>query len=284
MNRYHPLETSEKRILLEQGTERAFTGEYNKCSQVGVYVCRQCDAPLYLSKDKFDSGCGWPSFDDAIQGAVERRLDKDGSRMEILCHNCKGHLGHVFENEGLTAKNRRHCVNSLSMRLIPAFTQEGYERAVVAGGCFWGVEHFFEKEAGVIKTESGFIGGKVVMPSYEEVCSGKTGHYEAVQIFFDPDKIDYESIIKVFFEIHNPFQSDGQGPDIGAQYRSAIFVYSESQYQVALKLIAILNRSGKQVSTQVLPGTVFYPAEEKHQHYYEKTGKTPYCHHREKRF
>lgn len=112
------LSEEEKRVILHKGTEAPFTGKFNDFFEKGTYVCKQCGAPLYKSEFKFKSHCGWPSFDDEIQGAVERVRDKDGRRMEIVCARCKGHLGHVFENEGFTAKNLRHCVNSISLDFV----------------------------------------------------------------------------------------------------------------------------------------------------------------------
>jgi|SRR5690625_392664 len=274
----NPLTPEEKWVIVDKGTERPFTGELNDHYEPGIYLCKRCDAPLYRSDDKFDARCGWPSFDDEIEGAVKRVPDADGRRTEIVCANCGGHLGHVFLGEGFTDKNTRHCVNSISMKFEPAASGQKTETAIFASGCFWGTEHFLKQPEGVLSVESGYIGGKTEKPTYREVCSGETGHAEAVRVIFNPEKVSFEELARLFFETHDPTQVNRQGPDIGTQYRSGIFYLDEKQKETADELISILREKGIEVATEVAPADRFWPAEDYHQDYYAKTGGTPYCH------
>jgi peptide methionine sulfoxide reductase msrA/msrB len=282
---YNSLSKQESRVIEEKGTEAPFTGKYTDHSGKGTYLCKKCGAALYNSSSKFKSDCGWPSFDDEIKGAVTRFPDPDGMRTEIVCANCGAHLGHVFTGERLTSKNIRHCVNSVSLEFVPSELAPGrYGTAVFAGGCFWGVEYFLQKAPGVISVTSGFMGGHVKNPSYREVCTGNTGHAEAVKVIYDPDLTSYETLLKLFLEIHDPTQVGGQGPDLGDQYRSEIFFMNDEQKLIAEKYIGILKSKGLKVATAITKASEFWDAEGYHQDYYFKNGKLPYCHSYTKRF
>ncbi len=286
MPEYNKLTPDEQRIILHKGTEYPNTGIYLKNKEKGTYICKQCNAPLYRSEDKFDSHCGWPSFDDEIPDAVKRIADADGKRTEIVCANCNGHLGHVFLGEGFTSKNTRHCVNSISMQFVKSGetmppvlgNRAGEEVAYFASGCFWGTEFYLQRADGVISTTVGYTGGNTKNPSYQDVCTGTTGHAETVKVVFDPSKTNYETLARLFFETHDPAQVNRQGPDVGTQYRSAIFYVNDAQREVALKLIRLLQLKGLKVATEVSKAMDFYQAENYHQKYYNKNGKRPYCH------
>jgi methionine-S-sulfoxide reductase len=152
------------------------------------------------------------------------------------------------------------------------------KKAHFAGGCFWGVEHLFEKQAGVKDVISGYMGGHVKNPDYYGVIKGDTGHVETVEVIYNPDEISYEKLAKLFFEIHDSTQKDGQGPDIGSQYLSVVFYENEEEKKTTQKLIDILETKGYDVATTLKANTPFYAAEGYHQNYYLRTGKSPYCH------
>ncbi|KAA6325765.1 Peptide methionine sulfoxide reductase MsrA [termite gut metagenome] len=158
------------------------------------------------------------------------------------------------------------------------------ETAIFAGGCFWGVEYYMQRIPGVLTVESGYIGGSIDDPTYEEVRKQGTGHAEAVRICFDPTKTNYETLAKTFFEIHDPTQEDGQGPDLGHQYRSEVFYTTSEQKEIAEKLISLLQKKGYAVVTALTPATTFWKAEDYHQNYYNRKGTIPYCHGYTKRF
>ncbi|MDR1090448.1 MAG: bifunctional methionine sulfoxide reductase B/A protein [Prevotella sp.] len=274
---YNRLTPEEERVIIHKGTEAPYTGEYINNKRKGIYVCRKCNAPLYNSSDKFDSHCGWPSFDDEIKGAITRIPDADGMRTEITCSNCCAHLGHVFLNEGFTAKNTRHCVNSISLKFI-AEENNMLRKAYFASGCFWGTEYYFMKAEGVTHTSVGFMGGHVENPGYEQVCRKNTGHLETTEVEYDSTKTSYEELVRLFFETHDFTQTDGQGPDIGPQYLSCIFYTDNEEKEVAGKYIKILENKGYNVATMLKPASIFWKAEDYHQQYYEHKGTKPYCH------
>jgi len=281
---YNKLTPAEERVIVHKGTERPFTGKYYNHNKKGTYICKRCNAPLFRSDDKFDAHCGWPSFDDEIAGAVKKVPDADGIRTEIICSNCGAHLGHVFFGEGFTNKNVRHCVNSISLNFIADKGKVKTEKAYFAGGCFWGVEYFFQQKKGVVSTNVGYMGGHTKNPTYQQVCSGTTGHAETMEVVFDPSQTDFEKLARLFFEIHDPTQVNRQGPDIGEQYRSAIFYVNEDQKRIAEKLIKILEQKDYKIATQIVKASQFWKAEDYHQQYYQNNGKRPYCHTYTKRF
>ncbi len=160
----------------------------------------------------------------------------------------------------------------------PQPTNSTMEKAILASGCFWGTEYFLKRIDGVVSTTVGYTGGFVENPTYEQVCTKRTGHYEATEVIYDPSKTDYETVLRMFFETHDPTQVNGQGPDIGPQYRSAVFYMNDAQKATAEKLIALLRAKGYAVATELLPAAVFYSAESYHQDYYDNKGGSPYCH------
>lgn len=282
--KYKQLTPEEERVILHKGTEAPFTGKYDQFSVTGTYLCKRCGSSLYRSTDKFDAHCGWPAFDDEIPGAVTRIPDADGMRTEIVCAKCGAHLGHVFTGERLTEKDTRHCVNSISLDFIPAAEKAMTDTAIFAGGCFWGVEYYMKKLKGVVSTRVGYTGGRTENPTYKEVCDGNTGHYEAIEVVFNPGQTSFEEVARMFFETHDPTHWNHQGPDVGEQYRSAVFYRTEEQKAITESLIRRLKDKGFRVVTEVKPATTFWKAEDYHQDYYEHKGSTPYCHGYVKRF
>ncbi|WP_367608079.1 bifunctional methionine sulfoxide reductase B/A protein [Legionella sp. W05-934-2] len=265
-------------VIEHKNTEPPHSGIYQGKQGHGTYLCRRCGIALFRASHQFISSCGWPSFDDEIEGRIKQIPDKDGFRTEILCQRCDGHLGHIFTGEYLTIRNKRHCVNSVSIDFVLDETVQDTDEVIVAGGCFWGVEHYLQQIPGVLMAESGYTGGTVDNPSYNQVCNGDTGHYEAVRVLFDREKATSTQVLTRFFNIHDPSQSTGQGPDRGPQYRSAIFFHNDQQAQIAKSLCLKLEEKGIQLATQLLAAQPFWPAEQYHQDFYEKQGHKPYCH------
>ena len=290
--KFNKLTKEEEQIIVNRGTEPPGTGEYDKFFKEGTYICRRCNTHLYNSKDKFDANCGWPAFDDEIPGAVKRVPDPDGKRTEIECAKCGGHLGHVFTGERLTEKNVRHCVNSLSMKFIPAASEKDdkkkenreidrkneIETIVFGAGCFWCTEAVFSKLNGVLSVLPGYAGGTTKNPTYYSVCSGKTGHAEVLQVEYNPGLIAIERLLDLFFSMHDPTDSHGQGNDKGSQYRSMILYTSEKQRLAIEHAMNNLQAEVKKpIITEVAKLKEFYPAEENHQEYFKKNPLQPYC-------
>jgi peptide methionine sulfoxide reductase msrA/msrB len=266
-------------VMRKCGSERPFTGKYNDFWEKGVYVCAGCGTPLFLSDAKYEHGTGWPSFAAPVEGkSFEYRDDYSllTKRIEVRCAVCGAHLGHLFD-DGPAPTFLHYCVNSAALDFKPEAQAKtaATETATFAAGCFWGVEHKLGKVPGVVSTAVGYTGGKSVNPTYEEVCTDRTGHAEAVQVTFDPERISYAELVRRFFGIHDPTQVDRQGPDHGTQYRSAIFFQGEAQRETARRVMDEVEKSGrykKRLATELVPASAFYQAEEYHQKYYEKHG------------
>lgn len=274
-NYFENLTPEERRVIVDKGTEAPFTGEYDNFYEAGIFVCRACGNHLYDSSSKFDAGCGWPAFDKVKEGAINKYSDfhLGYERTEITCTKCDGHLGHVFLGEKLTPENTRHCVNSISIRFI---ANDSLKKATFAAGCFWGVEELYRSLKGVYSTDVGYIGGDTKNPTYKEVCYENTNHAEAVEVLYDPKQVSFEELINIFWENHNPTTLNRQGPDVGTQYRSAVFYHDDEQKDIAIKTMKALDDSDKfknPVVTQIVPSEIFYRAEEYHQEYLFKRGK-----------
>ncbi len=277
-------------VLRQKGTERPFTGELLLNKEKGTYKCAGCGADLFTDDMKFDSECGWPSFDKEIAGGkILKTVDNSNgmSRTEITCAKCRGHLGHIFD-DGPTATGQRYCVNSASLSFEPVSktTQKnkpvmktGLDTITLGGGCFWCVEAVYEGLIGVVSVESGYSGGKKVNPTYQEVSSQNTGHAEVTQIVYDRSKTNLDEIFQVFFSTHDPTTINRQGSDKGTQYRSVIFYKNNEQKEAAESIVKELNAKvyDDKIVTQVEPFNAFYKAEDYHQNYYANNKSQPYC-------
>jgi peptide methionine sulfoxide reductase msrA/msrB len=296
--------SSEQYAVTQQcGTEPAFHNAYWDNHKPGIYVDVVSGEALFSSLDKFDSGTGWPSFTQPVTGSgiVEKKDPTLGmERTEVRSKMADSHLGHVF-NDGPGQNGLRYCINSAALKFIPVeeMEQAGYdqylepfvkaglfkasthETAILAGGCFWGMEEIIRKIPGVIKTTVGYSGGTAADPTYEDVCTGATGHAEAIQVVFDPARLSYEALLDYFFRMHDPTTLNRQHNDAGTQYRSAIFYASEAQKQTAERVKARWAKSGKfnrPITTEITAATKFYPAEEYHQKYLVKHPGGYTCH------
>jgi peptide methionine sulfoxide reductase msrA/msrB len=297
--------SSEQFAVTQQcGTEPPFHNAYWDNHKPGIYVDIVSGEPLFSSLDKFDSGTGWPSFTRPVKETevVEKTDSTYGmARTEVRSKAADSHLGHVFDDGPRDKGGLRYCINSAALRFIPIeeMDQAGYgqylgpfvkagllkapkhETAILAGGCFWGMEEIIRKIPGVTKTTVGYTGGTVANPTYEEICTGGTGHAEAIQVIFDPNRLSYETLLDYFFRMHDPTTPNRQHNDVGTQYRSAIFYTSEEQRQVAERAKQKWDKSGKfdrPIVTEIKAATAFYSAEDYHQKYLVKNPGGYTCH------
>ena len=274
-------------VTQRSGTERPFCGTLLDNKKDGFYACAVCGLPLFSSEHKFTSGTGWPSFNteyDPLHVARITDTTMGMVRTEIECVRCGSHLGHVFP-DGPPPTGERHCLNSVSLSFVedgkdvPMASRPALETAYFAGGCFWGIEHYYQKGPGVIDAASGYMNGDTEYPTYKDVCTTDSGHAEAVRVLYDPSVITYEQLLMAFFMMHDPTQLNRQGPDRGTQYRSGIYTASDAQLEAARAMVKSLEDSKAfpgTIVTEIEPAQRFYPAEEFHQDYIETTGRA--CH------
>lgn len=289
------LQPEQYAVMRGKGTEAAFS---KQCAIPlgghGIYQCAGCGTDLFAYGKKFESGTGWPSFFDPVS-PLNIRVQSDRShgmvRDEVLCARCGSHLGHVFD-DGPAPTGMRYCINTVSLSLYQASPADtapqpqsaapahgGPQTATFAGGCFWGLEKYISELKGVTATRVGYTGGTTQSPTYEQVCSGRTGHAEAIEVTYDPSQISYEELVTFFFTHHDPTTKDRQGPDVGSQYRSAIYYHTPAQRDAAVKAKEALDAARVlrgPVVTEIAPAGPFYAAEEYHQQYLKKN-PNGYC-------